>query len=67
MNSEKGSSLLVTKEMARSREVELELVLEEGDYIVVPRSSGCGLRRPEGVQIEDIRLLDGAGKLSGLF
>lgn len=40
------------------RDCELECILEPGSYIVVPRSTGCGIKRPLGMDPENVRLLD---------
>jgi len=47
MDKDQGSSLLIHKDFQTERSIELELVLEAGQYIVVPRTSGCNLKRPE--------------------
>ena len=43
------------------------MILEPGQYMVVPRTSGCWLKRPEKAEAEQISLLDNEGKLHPLF
>ncbi len=40
------------------RSVEMELILEPGQYLVVPRTSGANLKRPESAEDENIKLMD---------
>lgn len=47
--------------------MEVELILEPGSYIVVPRTTGCGLRRPEGAETESIKPIDGSGNFNSMF
>ena len=35
------------KDYVMARDCEIECVLEPGSYIVVPRSTGCSIRRPQ--------------------
>jgi hypothetical protein len=56
-----GSSLHYYKDYSMSRDIECEHVLEAGQYIVVPRTTGCGLRRPDNAEAEAIKLMDNAG------
>ena len=58
MDKEQGSILHSFKDYACKREAEIELILEEGSYIFVPRTTGCLLRRPDTAQAENIRLID---------
>lgn len=37
--------------------------LDAGDYIILPRTSGCTLKRPFGAQAENIKLLEKNGAL----
>mmetsp|Transcript_3680 Transcript_3680/g.3608 ORF Transcript_3680/g.3608 Transcript_3680/m.3608 type:complete len:416 (-) Transcript_3680:276-1523(-) len=41
-----GSTLLSFKDYVMARDCEVEIVLEPGSYIVVPRTTGCNIRRP---------------------
>ena len=36
------------KDFSLDRQIELELTLDPGNYIVLPRTTGCTLRRPDG-------------------
>ena len=51
------------KEFSAERQVELDVELEPGEYVVLPRTSGCTLRRPVGAKSENIRMVDGSGHL----
>ena len=41
-----GVELVDIKDLVSERQCELELDLEPGTYIILPRTSGCMLRRP---------------------
>ena len=41
------------KDFSLDRQIELELTLDPGSYIVLPRTTGCTLRRPDGYKSED--------------
>lgn len=47
--------------------MELEYSLEPGSYIILPRTSGCLLRRHVDLPNHKIQLLDKNGKLSDLM
>lgn len=40
------------------RQVDLEVELEPGNYIVLPRTSGCAMRKPETLSDEPVSLID---------
>lgn len=44
----------------------MNLELPEGDYYIIPLTSGCTLGRPSQAQPEDINMLDEAGNLHPL-
>jgi hypothetical protein len=67
MDKEEGSKVHHYKDYVCKRESEVELVLEEGSYIIVPRTTGCLLRRPENADVENIRLLDQQGGFHPYF
>ena len=47
MKNKKGSyDLVFMKEFSAERQVELDVELEQGDYIIMPRTSGVALKRP---------------------
>lgn len=50
-----------------ARDTEIECVLEPGSYIVVPRTTGCAIRRPIDTLPENIHLLDDNGQPNELF
>ena len=49
-----------------SRQAELEIVLEPGSYIVLPKTSGCLLKRPHDAPMERVKLLTPKGELTDL-
>jgi len=58
--------LVCLKDFAADRQVELDIDLDEGEYIVLPRTSGCTLRRIPGTAKEKVELLDKYGELHPL-
>jgi len=60
IDKEEGSQLINYKDFLIQRSVELELILEPGQYLVVPRTTGCGLKRPDHAEAEQISLIDPA-------
>lgn len=58
---------MVYKDYAICRNSDIELILEPGQYIVVPRTTGCGLRRPDSAEPEMIKLMDTQGNLNPIF
>lgn len=67
MDADQGSSLVVYKDYAVCRNTDVELILEPGQYIVVPRTTGCTLRRPLYAEPDEIKLMDTQGNLNPLF
>jgi len=67
MDKEQGTQIQNYKEYMIQRDVELELILEPGSYIIVPRTSGCTLRRPENAEAESLKLMDQSGKFHPYF
>jgi hypothetical protein len=63
IEDEDGLELSFLKEFQAERQVELDIELEEGEYIILPRTSGVTLRRPQNAQSEFIKLLDANGDL----
>ena len=49
---------MVKRDYLHERSIELELILEPGQYMVVPRTTGCNLKRPESADFESIKLMD---------
>ena len=43
------------------------MVLDAGSYIVVPRTTGCNLRRPDDAEAEALRLMDSQGNFHPIF
>jgi len=63
-----GSKFVEHKDLQIGRDIELETVLEPGSYLVVPRTSGCNIKRPaEAAEPEGVRLQDDKGNLSLMF
>ncbi len=60
----KGDSidLVELRDLVSERESEIEVTLEPGSYIILPRTTGCTLRRPVDAPLEDIHLLKPDGE-----
>ena len=59
--------LIYMKEFQSERQIELEIELDVGEYVVLPRTSGCGIQRPPNAQKQaKIQLLDKNGELSSI-
>ncbi|OMJ86345.1 hypothetical protein SteCoe_12132 [Stentor coeruleus] len=54
------------RDFSINRECELEIVLDPGSYIVLPKTSGCLLRRPEDAPMERVKLLTSKGELTDI-
>jgi len=67
MDPTEGSTIHQWKDYSIQRDSTMEMVLEPGNYIVVPRTSGCNLRRPEWAEAESIKLMDSAGDFHPMF
>jgi hypothetical protein len=65
-NARGSFDLIFMKEFSAERQVELDVELEPGEYLIVPRTSGCSLKRPPTAKPEYIKLLDGNGELNSL-
>lgn len=53
-----GVELVDLKDFVQDRQCEIEVNLDAGSYIILPRTSGCTLRRPEdAVHEQPIQLL----------
>jgi hypothetical protein len=46
------------RDFLAQRDSEFELILEPGQYLVMPRTTGCGMRRPDDVDSDYIKLID---------
>jgi len=63
-----GSSFVQHRELQIGRDLEMECVLEAGSYVVVPRTSGCQIRRPtSAVDPESVSLINEDGHFTDLF
>ena len=51
------------KDYSNERQIEVDLELDTGDYLVVPRCSGCTLRRPANAKNLNIKLMTRDGNL----
>jgi hypothetical protein len=67
MDPKDGSSFHIQRDYLQERSIELELILEPGQYMVVPRTTGCGLKRPENAEFDSIKLMDSQGQFHPLF
>ena len=54
------------KDFTIDRQCELEIVLDPGSYIVLPKTSGCLLKRPEDAPMERVKLLTVKGDLTDI-
>ena len=66
-----GVELVDLKDFMQDRQCEMEVNLEPGSYIVLPRTTGCTLRRPDEAKISKdkksvVRLLVPAGSSDSL-
>jgi hypothetical protein len=62
-----GVDLVDLKDFVQDRQCEIELNLEPGSYIILPRSTGCTLKRPDNVQPQNIQLIGMNGHLHELL
>ena len=51
-----GFEIVAVKDFILERQVELEVVLEPGEYVVLPRTTGCNLRKPDSSSRSDTTL-----------
>lgn len=59
--------LVDLKDFVVDRQCELEVNLEPGSYIILPRTSGCLLKRPDNAPAQNVNLINSQGKLSELL
>ena len=59
-----NEALVDFTEFKFERQVDLEVELEPGNYIILPRTTGCALRKPEATNPEPVTLLDRFGNLT---
>jgi len=64
--SDNGVTYVDSRDLSFERQVELEIDLEPGSYIILPRTTGCTLRRPADARPENIKMLEKSGKLNEL-
>ena len=62
-----GVTLVDLKDFVTDRQCELDVTLEPGSYIILPRTSGCTLRRPQDAIEEEIKLMHPQGHFHELF
>ena len=55
--------MIYMKDYSNERQIEIDVELDEGEYIILPRSSGCTLRRPLNAKSQNIKLLNRDGNL----
>ena len=59
-----GFEVAFNKDFTIERQVEIEVELEPGEYVVIPRTTGCNLRKPDNIKNESVgRLLTSSGEL----
>ncbi|CDW86928.1 calpain family cysteine protease containing protein [Stylonychia lemnae] len=66
-DKDEGTQIVLFKEYLVQRNVECELILEPGHYIVLPKTTGCALKRPDHAEIESIKLVDHNRQFTPLF
>lgn len=59
-------NLIESRDFVIDRQCEMEILLDPGSYIILPRTSGCLLRRPTDAPTERIKLLNSKGELTDL-
>ncbi|CAI2386182.1 unnamed protein product [Moneuplotes crassus] len=59
--------LIDLKDLNIERQCELDVTLDPGSYIILPRTTGCYLRRPKGAPQQDIHLLDEYDGFNDIF
>ena len=65
--SSEGTQLYDVQEFISGRDCEFETYLEPGQYVILPRTNGIGLKRPTNAEIEDIKLLNEKGELTDML
>ena len=65
--NESSVELLDLQDFVIERQCSLEIVLDPGSYIILPRSTGCTLRRPSDAKPESIKLIDSHNHLTPLM
>jgi hypothetical protein len=55
--SSEGLKLVDLRDLEMTRQIETEVTLDPGSYIVLPRTSGCTLKRPDNGKEEYLELL----------
>lgn len=67
-NEQEQTELVEFKDYAMDRDVEMEAILEPGTYILVPRTTGCNIGRPNMADTHIVDLLNTNGDgLSEVF
>ena len=55
--------LIDLKDFVQDRQCEIEVNLEPGSYIILPRTTGCHLKRPDSSPTEKVDLLNSNGNM----
>eukprot|EP00357_Protocruzia_adherens_P011223 CAMPEP_0115030694 /NCGR_PEP_ID=MMETSP0216-20121206/37993_1 /TAXON_ID=223996 /ORGANISM="Protocruzia adherens, Strain Boccale" /LENGTH=823 /DNA_ID=CAMNT_0002408007 /DNA_START=44 /DNA_END=2515 /DNA_ORIENTATION=+ len=66
-NSEGSITLVAYKDLICDRQAELEVTLDPGSYIILPRTTGCTLRRMPDAPSESIKMITDKGELHELI
>ena len=53
-----GLQMVDIRDFQQTRSCEIEITLEPGSYIVLPRTTGCTLRRPEKAPDSGLSLIE---------
>lgn len=65
--TQEGTSLYEAQDFVHSRDTEFETHFEPGQYVILPRTNGIGLKRPTNAEIEGIKLINEKGELTDIF
>ena len=60
-------SLVELRDLVNERECEIEVILEKGTYIILPRTTGCTLRKPADAKDEEVKLIKDNGETDERF
>jgi len=64
--TEDSAELIELRDLVSERECEIEVILDPGSYIILPRTTGCGIQRPCN-KTNGVRLVKEDGELNWMF
>jgi len=56
--------LVELRDLVNERECEMDVILDPGTYIILPRTTGCTLRKPLDTKPEEVKLLNKNGEIN---